>query len=246
MNRPSEDVTITNCIVHHAHRAVVIGSETSGGIRNVVADNITADGTENGIRIKSRRGRGGVEDLRFDNWTMMNVGAGNVVTSYYVMGGEEQTTKQPVSNRTPVFRSINISNVSIEGAKRSIDIEGLPEMLIAGLQLSNVIASGELGLTASYTDAMRLHSLEINAYHGQAFQIDNSTNLVLDNVTSSKPLAGFPVIRLTDTPGTILENSRAFPETMVFLATASQNKSEIHLSNYVFTNARVPLKTESN
>ena len=89
VNRPSEDVTITNCTVHHAHGAVVLGSETSGGIRNVVASNITAVDTENGIRIKSRRGRGGVvEDARFDNWTMENVGTGIVVTSYYVMGGE--------------------------------------------------------------------------------------------------------------------------------------------------------------
>src|SRR5947207_10756912 len=89
VNRPTENVTITNCTVHRAHGAVVIGSETAGGIRNVVASNITAFETEVGIRLKSRRGRGGgVEDVRFDNWTMRNVGQGIVVTSYYVMGGE--------------------------------------------------------------------------------------------------------------------------------------------------------------
>ena len=75
VNRPTEDVVITNCTVHHAHGAVSIGSETSGSIRNIAASNMTVKDTENGARIKSARGRGGVvEDIRFDNWTMENVG----------------------------------------------------------------------------------------------------------------------------------------------------------------------------
>jgi polygalacturonase len=95
VNRPTENVTITNCTVHRAHGAVAIGSETSGSIRNVVAGNITAVGTDNGIRLKSRRGRGGVvEDVRFDNWTMKNVGTGIVVTSNYIMGGEKRHRKR--------------------------------------------------------------------------------------------------------------------------------------------------------
>lgn len=58
------------------------------GYSEVVASNITAFETENGIRLKNRRGRGGVvEDVRFNNWTMDHVGEGIVVTSYYVMGG---------------------------------------------------------------------------------------------------------------------------------------------------------------
>ena len=44
VNRPTENVSIVNCTVHHAHGAVALGSEISGGIRNVVADNITCQG----------------------------------------------------------------------------------------------------------------------------------------------------------------------------------------------------------
>ena len=58
-----------------------------------------------------------MEDVRFDNWTMENVGVGIVVTSYYVMGGETGTKEEPVSERTPVFRNIAISNVTINGAQ---------------------------------------------------------------------------------------------------------------------------------
>ncbi len=44
VNRPTEDVTITNRTVHHAHGAVTIGNETSGGVRKLVASNITVVG----------------------------------------------------------------------------------------------------------------------------------------------------------------------------------------------------------
>ena len=185
VNRPSENITITNCIVHHAHGAVAIGSETSGGIRNVVASNITALDTENGIRIKSRRGRGGVvEDVRFNNWTMENVGEGVVVTSYYTMGGEAATTSEPVSLRTPIFRDIVISNITIRGARKAVDIDGLPEMPIVDLRLSDIVGFGKSGLTARNTDALALHHLQLNAEQGSPFVIESASELELDDMTT--------------------------------------------------------------
>ena len=192
VNRPTEHVTITNCTVHRAHGAVVIGSETAGSIRNVVASNITAFETDVGIRLKSRRGRGGVvEDIRFDNWTMRDVGTGIVVTSYYVMGGETRTTRQePVSERTPVFRNIAISHVTIGGArKKAIAIDGLPEMPIRNLRLTDVTGSGKTGMTARYTDGLELHQVQLTAGSGPVFTVENSSNLELDGVRCPKPLA---------------------------------------------------------
>ena len=231
VNRPTEHVTITNCTVHHAHGAVVIGSETSGSIRNVVASNITAVDTEIGIRLKSRRGRGGVvEDVRFDNWTMENVGEGIVVTSYYVMGGETGTKQEPVSERTPVFRNIAISNVTINGAKKQvIDIDGLPEMPIVALRLTDILGSGKVGLTARYTDALELHQVQLNADRGPVFAIENASNLELDSLTTRKPIAGSPVLRLTQTPGAVLRNSRAFPGTATFLSADPEDLKSLHL-----------------
>jgi polygalacturonase len=139
-------VSIANCSVHHAHGAVTIGSETSGWIRNLVASNITCDGTQMGVRIKSRRGRGGgVEDVRFDNWTLRNVGTAINVTNYYLMEGEKPATEpEPVSKRTPVFRNIAINNMTVDHARVEVDIEGLPEMNITGLRISDLIASSQV------------------------------------------------------------------------------------------------------
>ena len=209
VNRPTEDVAISNCTVHRAHGAVVIGSETAGSIRNVVAGNITADGTEVGIRLKSRRGRGGVvEDIRFENWTMVNVGQGIVVTSYYVMGGESVSKEEPVSERTPVFRNIAISHVTILGAtKEVVDIDGLPEMPIEGLRLTDVTGSGKTGLNARYTDGLELRGVRIDAERGPEFAIDSAANLELDDLGSRRPAAGAPVLRLTRAPGAVIRSS---------------------------------------
>lgn len=241
VNRPSEDITIVNCTVHHAHGAVTIGSETSGSVRNVVASNITAVDTENGIRIKSRRGRGGVvEDLRFDNWTMRNVGTAIVVTNYYLMEGETRSAPEPVSARTPVFRNIAISNVTIDGAKELIDVDGLPEMPIEGLHIDNVTGSGVTGLRANNSDDLELHDVQLNAAAGPAFLAAHSTNLELDDVSTRKPLAGTPVIRLEETPGAIVRNSRAFPGTDTFLSVLPGELKEILLSGNLLANARKP------
>lgn len=241
VNRPTEDVAITNCTVHHAHGAVTLGSETSGSIRNIVASNITAVDTANGARIKSRRGRGGVvEDVRFDNWTMENVGEAIVVTNYYLMEGEKRTSEQPVSRTTPIFRNIAMSNMTIDGAKHVIDIEGLPEMAIRDLHISDIIASGQIGMTAEYTDGLELHNVQINAASGPAFHAAHATNLELDDVTTRKALPGQPVIRLDDTPGAIIRDSRAFPGTGVFLSVAPGALKQIVLEGDVLGNAATP------
>lgn len=246
VNRPTEDVAIVNCTVHHAHGAVTIGSETSGGIRNIVAGNITAVDTANGARIKSRRGRGGVvEDVRFDNWTMENVGEGITVTNYYLMEGEKRTSEQPVTRKTPVFRNIAMSNITIHGAKVLIDIMGLPEMPIQGLHISNVIGTGEAGMRAEYTDDLELHHVQINPASGPAFAANHATNLELDDVSSVKRASGMPVIRLDNAPGTIVRNSRAFPGTGVFLSVEPGLLKNIFLEGNILSNAGTPAEETS-
>ncbi len=240
VNRPTEDVVITNCTVHHAHGAVSIGSETSGSIRNIAASNITVRDTVNGARIKSARGRGGVvEDIRFDNWTMENVGEAIVVTNYYLMEGETRHGQEQVSKTTPVFRNIAMSHMTIDGAKTLIDIAGLPEMPIKGLRISDVTGTGNIGMIASYTDGLELHDVLLNPAAGPAFAVHHATNLELDDVTSSQPVAQQPVIRLLDTPGAVVRDCRAFKGTGVFLAAGKDELGQIVLESNALANAAV-------
>jgi polygalacturonase len=234
VNRPTENVSITNCTVAHAHGAVVIGSEISGGVRNVVASNITCRDTHIGARIKSRRGRGGsVEDVRFDNWTMEDVIQGIVITSYYTMEGEVESTDRTVSERTPVFRNIAMSHMTINHARLAIDVEGLPEMPLSGIRISDVIASATRGMISSDTVGLELHDVQVNAEKGPAFLIRNAKELELDGVSSSKPLADVPVLRLDRCSGAIVRASRAFEGTGTFLSVAPGELRDLVLEGNV-------------
>ena len=181
VNRPSENIAITNCTVHRAHGAVTIGSETSGWVRNLAAGNITCDGTEMGVRLKSRRGRGGgIEDVRFDNWVMRNVGHAIDVTNYYLMEGEvRRDAPEPVSKTTPVFRDIAASHLTVRNAKVVVNIEGLPEMPIDGLRITDLIGQGEKGLTASNVKGLELHDVRIDADKGEPIHVDRCPGAVI-------------------------------------------------------------------
>jgi len=243
VNRPTENVSIVNCTVHHAHGAVALGSEISGGIHNLVADNITCKETAIGVRIKSRRGRGGVvEDVRFNNWTMEDVGEAINVTTDYLMEGEAKTSEEPVSERTPIFRNIAISGMTIKRAKLAIDVVGLPEMPISGLRISDVIASAKSGMRGSFTDALELRNVQVNADNGPAFLIQDSKELELDGVVTRKPLTDAPVVRLERCPGAIVRNSRAFADTGTFLSVPAGELKNVVLEGNVLDGAKKPLE----
>jgi polygalacturonase len=242
VNRPSENITITACTVHRAHGAVTIGSETSGWIRNLIAANLTCDGTEMGVRIKSRRGRGGgVENVRFDNWVMDNVGQAVNITNYYLMEGEvRRDDPEPVSKTTPVFRDIAVTNMSIRRARVAVNIEGIPEMPVAGVRISNLVASAKTGLKASHTAGLELHDVRIDSDSGPAFLIRDARELELDNVTARAPNADAPVIRLDRASGAIVRASRARPGTDIFLATGPGELARIVQEGNVLNAARRP------
>jgi polygalacturonase len=242
VNRPSENISISNCTVHRAHGAVTIGSETSGWVRNLVASNVTCAGTQMGVRIKSRRGRGGgVENVRFDNWVMDDVGQAINVTNYYLMEGEvRRDAPEPISNRTPVFRDIAVSHMNIRRARVVINVEGLPEMPISGLRISDVVASAKTGMKAFHTAAMELHNVQINPESGPAFLVRDSRDLELDHVSTRLPHGESPVVRLDRTPGAIVRSSRAFPGTGTFLSTGPGELKSVVLDGNVLGSARKP------
>jgi polygalacturonase len=241
VNRPTENVSITNCTVHHGHGVVVLGSETSGGIRNVVASNMVAEGTEKGVRIKSTRGRGGLmENIRFDHWTMEGVAEAINVTNYYTRAPEE-----PVSERTPIFRNIAVSNMTIRNSPVIINVEGLPEMPVSGLQISNIIASGKTGMKAYNTVGLELHNVQVNPENGPAFLIRDSKDLLLDQVSTKIPKEGAPVIRLDRCPDALVRASRAFNGTGTFLSVGLDELKSIILEGNTLSKAAKPTEEKT-
>jgi polygalacturonase len=149
VGRPDEDIMIADCITYNGHGGVTIGSEMSGGIRNVTVANCVFHGTDSGIRIKSQRGRGGIiEGLSFNNIIMQDVPHPFVITTFY-MGKDKPGDSYPVSESTPRVRDILISNVTVRGAMDAGSITGLRELPISDITFSNVHVRARHGFSCT-------------------------------------------------------------------------------------------------
>ncbi len=148
-----ERIIITGCHLLHGHGGIVLGSETAGGIRNVVVSNCILHETDRGIRLKTRRGRGGtVEGLQVLNLIMDGVMCPFVFNMYYYCGpgGKEERvrtkTPQPVGDRTPALRDVSICGVSARNCTACAGFfYGLSEQPVEGVTMRDVrveMASG--------------------------------------------------------------------------------------------------------
>jgi polygalacturonase len=157
-NRPScENILVTGCTFLHGH-GMSVGSESSGGLRNMVVENCSFDGTEAGIRLKSPRGRGGlVEYLTYQNLTMKNVRNSILITSYYpkIPVHPDQDRAFEVDNRTPIWRHIRIRDVTSTNGSIAGQIVGLPEMPIEDVVLTNVRISATQAIQIAHARGIK-------------------------------------------------------------------------------------------
>jgi polygalacturonase len=168
-----ENIEVTDCVFKHGH-GLSIGSETVGGVRGVTVKNCRFEGTENGIRIKSRRDRGGaVEDISYSDITMTNVYPALSFAGYYQDSSQLNFLKDdpalPVTETTPKFRNIRISNLTAMSTKSAGVIVGLPESLIINFILENVHITAATGLTIANAQGVELKNVTVTVKKGEPF-----------------------------------------------------------------------------
>ena len=142
---PCEDIRIAGCRLLHGHGGVVIGSEMSGGVRNVRVEDCLFDGTDRGIRIKTRRRRGGLVDgVAARNLQMKNVLSPLVINMFYGCdpGPEEgyiwDTAPYPRREDTPEIGNIQIQGLTAEGVTAcAAFVWGLPESPVRSVRLQD-------------------------------------------------------------------------------------------------------------
>jgi polygalacturonase len=188
---PTQDVIIRNCTVYNAHGGFVIGSEMSGGVKNVFVNNCTFVGSDIGLRFKTTRGRGGVvENIFVNNIVMKNIPAEAILFDMYyaavdpvpLIGENRQAPKvafKEVSEATPQFKNIFIKNVTCDGAGKAIFIRGLPEMNIHDIILENVIIVSKKGMDCSEAQNIELKNVRLITATGiePVIDIANSSNI---------------------------------------------------------------------
>ena len=169
----SEDITVTGCTFLHGH-GMSIGSETCGGVKNLLVKNCTFNGTTSGIRIKSARDRGGtVENLVYRDLVMTNVEIPINITCYYPKVPPTDSA-QPVTASTPVYRDIQISNLVSVSRQGAGWVVGLPESLISGVVLENVKLSADTGLLIRNAKAIRFKNVKVTVQKGGPFTLENA------------------------------------------------------------------------
>ena len=197
VNRPCEYVLIQDCVAGAGDGLFTCGSETSGGIRHIIARRLKAKGTKTGIRIKSALTRGGtVEDVWVDDIEMQDVGFGIIMTmnwnpaySYSTLpaGYTQETlpahwkamlTKvEPAEKGMPHFRDVHISNVRVLGAKTAISAEGQPNSLLDGITLDNITMSAGTAGGINYATGWRVKNVNITAQDAEPMAVQNSQNI---------------------------------------------------------------------
>lgn len=183
IGRPTENVTVTNCVMLAGHGGVVIGSEMSGGVRDVTVSNCVFRGTDQGIRIKSQRGRGGVvENLAFSNIVMHDIVKNGIILTMFYSGKDQP--EQPVNEGTPLFRDISISNIRINGAQAVGAIEGLKELPMKNIRLSNIDARTSAGMTITRAEGVALERVAVDVLKGSGLRVDDSANIRIDDFRS--------------------------------------------------------------
>jgi len=232
---PCENITITNCIMMSGHGGVVIGSEMSGSVRKVTISNCIFDGTDRGIRIKSTRGRGGVvEEIRVDNIVMKNIKSEAVVLSLFY----SKMDKEPVSDRTPIFRNIHISNLTGTQVNSAVRIFGIEEMPISDVTLNNINIQSESGLEADKVKNLELNNVRIDTRIGASFKFSNSQNLELNNIKTETPKADAPLLKIYDSKECLIQGCYPQAGSRSFLLLGGENKNIILMHNYL---GRLPL-----
>lgn len=206
-----ENITITNCTMVHGHGGVVLGSEMSGDIRNVVISNCVFKETDRGIRLKSRRGRGGIiEDIRVSNIVMESVFSPFILNLYYFCGprGKEKyvwdKNPYPVTEETPSFRRIHFANITARDVQASAGfLYGLAEEYLSEITFENIAISMSddakpeapammTGIEPTTHQGFYLGNVKdasfrhvtIENHVGPAFYMENCENIDIEKATS--------------------------------------------------------------
>ncbi len=227
VNIPAENYTITNCTMLRGHGGVVIGSEMSGGVKNIAITNCIFDGTDRGIRIKSARGRGGVvEDIRVSNIIMRNIRDQAIVLDLQYA----KTNPEPISERTPIFRNIHISDITAS-TNRAGYLNGLEELPISNISFNNVNMTANTGFLIKNSKDISFNNVQLNAKSGNIITTENVSNVNVNGVRTFEPKAGAALVELTNTQGVYIHNSFPIAGTDTFVSVKGEQSKDIVITN---------------
>jgi polygalacturonase len=182
--RPCENILIRDCVMSEGHGAVAIGSGMSGGVRNVSVRDCTVTGGDQGIRLKSMRGRGGyVDNVHVENIHLAGLRQEAIVLNMFY----GSSTAESRSDAPPAFRNIHIRNVTCDSAGVAIAIRGLPEQPIERVVLEDLRLNAVEGIRCQDAHHLTFKNVSGTVRNKPQFSCSNVRELNVTHMTLTKP-----------------------------------------------------------
>ncbi len=201
VGKPTENVVMRHCFSKRGHGGLVIGSEMSGDVRNVYMYDCTFEGTDRAIRIKSKRGRGGVvENVWARDLKLRNMQREAVIFNMAYSSDK----KQAQNEKAPIFRNFDIRNLTCEGAPTAILMRALEDAPIENVHFENISISSKQGIVCENVKNLVFDTVSVTPQQGSVYRITNGSDV------------------------TICQNTIA-EQTEVFLEVSGATSSNIHI-----------------
>ncbi|WP_321286927.1 glycoside hydrolase family 28 protein [uncultured Sunxiuqinia sp.] len=240
----NENMVVKNCIVYHGHGGVTVGSEMSGGVKNLHVSGCTFMGTDVGLRFKSTRGRGGVvEGIYISDVDMIDIPT-NAISFNLYYGGKSvsemladkdnekiEEVVPPVTEETPQFKDITIKNVRCKGARQAIYLQGLPEMNLENVLLENLTMEAENGLLCMDAKGITVKNLHLKTKVQPALNFYNVKDVKIFGLEI--PKADQPMISVSGakTENVEIKVMSDINVDKVLVLDKEANSSEVKVSN---------------
>jgi len=208
VGQPSENIVVRHITSIGGHGGAVIGSELSGGARNIIFHDIYFKDTVTALRIKSKVGRGGViENIWFRDVVVTGLRDN---PAFWLDALYASHTVQPATLKLTTFRNIHVENLASCGGLRSIEIGAYLEQPAENITLKNVFASAEQGLTLENATGVTLTKVNILPNSGDGADIN-------------------PVLNVINSRDVVISDSRAFVGTNTYLRVEGGQSGGIQL-----------------
>lgn len=148
---PTRRVAIRHCLMRRGHGGVVLGSEMSGGIEDVTVEDCDMHRTDRGLRLKTRRGRGGyMRAIAFRRVRMDRVDTAISTNGFYHCdadghaGWVQSRLPAPADETTPEVSAIDIDDLDLHRVRLAVAVLlGLPEAPVRGVRIGRLRADFE-------------------------------------------------------------------------------------------------------
>jgi len=190
---PTKNVLVVDNVIYHGHGGFVIGSNASGGIRNVYVANNLMTWTDTGLRFKSGRDRGGkVENIIIENIRMREIQREAVIFNMYYEDDTSTGLREKIKKRLyPEFKNIIFKDIICDGAEQALYINDQEENFIHNIQFVNLEIKARKGLIAKNTKNIKIQSCRFYIEDSPLFYLRNCKNIKIDDISSGNSLDTF-------------------------------------------------------